>query len=658
MPEARPAAARRPPGEALGTLTSLPGLVWWRVGPGGEIRETGGAGAEGTPGGDLTDQVHPEDRLVLSRLLADPHPAPGRPVTLRLRRGATGWQPARLQVTAQPRGGDRLVVATLLAPGPAVPDPTVEESGVVSAALAACPDLLTIADPQGRLHQHGQQASRLARAVASIRWVRDLQARIHPEDRPGVQQAFAALRSGESDEIELRYRLREVPGRWLVVETRGRADRGPDGRLRAVLALTRDITAAVAAEQRLRQATAEAEAAGEARSELLSRLSHELRTPLNAVLGFAQLLGLEQLEASQAARVEEIGRAASDLTRLVDDLLDLVRLETGRADLHLEPLEVAEVARPLAVGRSLELRADPHLPAVLADRRRLVQVLHTLVLALGVQEEQPVTVWALAGPGDRVRLAVEASEEPPAQGPLIESAPGHPGPAPWSGGPSGTPGARGTGGLEVARLRDPATRLALARYLVGQMGGRLEVVGDPVVRFELDLPAARSSAGPPSTPDRAPRSRTRRLEVLVLSDDAALVGLVTATARRRPGVRVRQASPFLGTQAARAAHPGADLLLVDLAALQPPEPSAPTAQRTAPQRTAPRRTGPVGASRGAEHPDEGGPVVVGVGHDDQAGRRLVHRGVLDAFLRAPLDARALLELLDAQRAESLVEEEP
>ncbi len=610
-----------------------------------------------------SELVHPEDRGALADLLAQ-----GQGATARLRLGTptAGWRPARFGVQPGTGPDEQLLVAVALAEpgpdgsnGPADPPTSagavrgegepvrIRRPEVAAAIVAACPDLVTVVDGTGRLLQPPTGTGPLAALVQGLSTLADLLERIHPEDRPLVRLVYSRLQTGEAEEIEVRYRLLERAGRWRVVESRGRAERDPEGRLRALVTLTRDVTEAVEAETRLRQATAEAEAAGEARSELLSRLSHELRTPLNAVLGFAQLLALEDLEPEQAARVEAIGRAAAELARLVEDLLDLARLETGRADLRPEALPVAEVLEPLQRGLALTLRLDPALPPVRADRRRLVQVLHTLVVALGGSEEVPVEVWATPSADGRVRLAVERAEaEDGARAGAVERRPvGPPAPA----GPARRSVER-VEDLPVARLRDPSTRLALARYLLQQMGGRLAIVGDPVVRYELDLPAASPAgerpptrrepfAAPPGSASPTGTTGRPAAEVLVVGADPALLAALEAVATHRPWVRVQRAGTERRLADLLAAHPSARLVLLDLAALYGSSSGQVSAALGDLDREAP-----------TPDPDRPGAprraALVGLGSDDAVGRRLVRAGVLDAFLRLPLDARALLELLD------------
>jgi len=148
-----------------------------------------------------------------------------------------------------------------------------------------------------------------------------------------------------------------------------------------------DLTADVQREQELQQARAAAEAASAAKTEFLSSMSHELRTPLNAVLGFAQLLQRDKkvpLADRHRERVEHILKGGEHLLGLIDEVLDLARIETGRVPLSPEPVAVADVLAE--VRTTLEAMADragirvviepaAGLPEVIADRMRFRQIL-------------------------------------------------------------------------------------------------------------------------------------------------------------------------------------------------------------------------------------------------------------------------------------------
>jgi PAS domain S-box-containing protein len=141
-------------------------------------------------------------------------------------------------------------------------------------------------------------------------------------------------------------------------------------------------------EQALVEAKQAADRANRAKSEFLSKMSHELRTPLNAIIGFGQLLQLEDLTEEQAESVEHMLRGGRHLLELINEVLDISRIEAGSLSLSPEPVEVLEVVkdtldliRPLAAERELTVPA-PALAhpdwTVRADRQRLKQVLLNL----------------------------------------------------------------------------------------------------------------------------------------------------------------------------------------------------------------------------------------------------------------------------------------
>jgi signal transduction histidine kinase len=143
-------------------------------------------------------------------------------------------------------------------------------------------------------------------------------------------------------------------------------------------------------------------AAGQAKSEFLSRVSHELRTPLNPVLGFGQLLAISDLTAEQQEWVSIIVKAGRHLLGLMDDILDISRIEAGHLEMSIEPLAVGPViadavnlVAPLAAQHAVTLHAggpamdgDGEGLQVLADHQRLRQVLINLI-SNGVKYNHP-----------------------------------------------------------------------------------------------------------------------------------------------------------------------------------------------------------------------------------------------------------------------------
>ncbi len=175
--------------------------------------------------------------------------------------------------------------------------------------------------------------------------------------------------------------VRTGTGRYLRVTARKTAEHG-------TVSTIADVTDDVQREADLRQARAAAEAASAAKSEFLSSMSHELRTPLNAVLGFAQLLERDRknpLDARQIERVQHVLRGGEHLLRLIDDVLDLAKIESGRVAVSIEQVSLEDVLRevlttlePMATRASIQMELAP-LPegplVVTADRTRLAQVL-------------------------------------------------------------------------------------------------------------------------------------------------------------------------------------------------------------------------------------------------------------------------------------------
>ena len=149
-----------------------------------------------------------------------------------------------------------------------------------------------------------------------------------------------------------------------------------------------DISDDVRREEELRNARALAEAANSAKSDFLASMSHELRTPLNAVLGFAQLLQRDRkspLSPRQLERIDHVLRGGEHLLRLIDDVLDLARIESGRILVSSEPVTVADVLAevkatldPLAARAEMRVLIDTvpgDAASVVADRTRLKQIL-------------------------------------------------------------------------------------------------------------------------------------------------------------------------------------------------------------------------------------------------------------------------------------------
>ena len=194
------------------------------------------------------------------------------------------------------------------------------------------------------------------------------------------------MRGETVDGIELYIRNAARPD-GLFVSVNVRPLKDDLGAGRGGVAVVHDITETKRSEELLRRAKEEAERANHAKSEFLSRMSHELRTPLNSILGFAQVLEMGALEPDELGPVEQILKGGEHLLTLINEVLDVARIESGRMALSLEPVLVSEVLqqalgliRPLAEQRSVTVNEGrDHRHYVHADRQRLRQVLLNLL---------------------------------------------------------------------------------------------------------------------------------------------------------------------------------------------------------------------------------------------------------------------------------------
>ena len=280
-------------------------------------------------------------------------------------------------------------------------------------------------------------------------------------------------------------------------------------------------------EAKVRERTAElavarerAEVASRAKSDFLAHMSHELRTPLNAILGYAQvLLRRDDLDAGQREAAGTIRRSGTHLLGLIDDLLDLAKIEAGTLDLQLGDVHLptlAEAVRELlavqAAGKGLELTveiAPEAVRRVRADERRLRQVLLNLLGNAVKFSERGEVRLALTAQADRVRFEVRD------QGPGIDPA-----------GLAKLFQPFGQAGDATSRARGVGLGLAISRQLVERMGGALSVesaVGQGSRFFaELPLPALPGASPAPSAPREAAVSGYRgpRHRILIIDDDA------------------------------------------------------------------------------------------------------------------------------------------
>ncbi len=380
-----------------------------------------------------------------------------------------------------------------------------------------------------------------------------------PEDRDLVKKRFEEAFATGHFNMECRITWPDQSLHWITVQ--GRVSRNQKGDPVRMMGLVTDITARKRAEAILRETQQAADRANQAKSEFLSRMSHELRTPLNAILGFAQLLEMDPLTPDQRESIARILHGGRHLLNLINEVLDISRIEAGHLRLSLEPVplqetvrEALDMIRPLADLRHITVRSDVGQAEglhVKADRQRLRQVvLNLLSNAVKYNRESgSVTVTSTLTADGYAQVAVTDT------GPGISSE-------------------------KLARLFMPFDRLgaeqtgiegtglglSLSKHLVEAMGGRLGV--DSVVgqgsTFWVEMtvvppPTGETALSHPAAPAR---SSTRHL-LLYIEDNLSNLELIQKLLAARPEIKLLSAMQGrLGLDLAR--HHKPDLILLDL----------------------------------------------------------------------------------------------
>ncbi|WP_136347553.1 PAS domain-containing hybrid sensor histidine kinase/response regulator [Pseudothauera nasutitermitis] len=323
-----------------------------------------------------------------------------------------------------------------------------------------------------------------------------------------------------------------------------------------------DISRQKESELAVQAAKAEAERANQAKSEFLSSMSHELRTPMNAIFGFAQILEFdERLDEDQQDSVQEILKAAHHLLGLINEVLDLAKIESGRIALSIETVlldslaeECEQLLRPLAAERriSLHMPAGP-LGAVWADKVRLKQVLLNL-LSNAIKYNRPQ---------GEVRLTVDAA------GPRVRITIADTGPGIAAEDLAGLFQPFNRLGAEQGTVEGTGIGLVIARRLIEAMGGKIGVHSEPGrgSRFWVELPPAdaeQAVAAVSDVPHQAEYGGDgQRRQILYIDDNPVnlkLVGQILGKLRQFHLVTAH--TPELGIELAQTGKP--DLILLDI----------------------------------------------------------------------------------------------
>jgi len=381
------------------------------------------------------------------------------------------------------------------------------------------------------------------------------------------QAAFPRFKAdGEIRDVE--FELRRRDGGVVPVRITATAVRDGQGRFIASRSAVRDISDQRAAEDAREVARQQAESASAAKSQFLSRMSHELRTPLNSVLGFAQLLEADDLTAEQRESVTYIRRAGRHLLDLINEVLDISRIEQGRLTISVEPValretleEVANFVQPMAASRAITLEMASIAgcdPVVLADRQRLRQVLLNLLTnAVKYNGDGGSVIIGCAPAGDGyVRVNVTDT------GPGIPHLSRHRLFQPFD-----------RLGAEATEVEGSGMGLALSKALMSAMGGEIgfdaRAGGGSTFWFTLPRGAELPQAGIEPLPTDAATDSGEVTTVLYIEDNPANLRLVERIVAGMPRIRLMTAiQGRIGIELARQHRPGLVLLDVHLPDLE------------------------------------------------------------------------------------------
>ncbi|OYX29261.1 MAG: hypothetical protein B7Y99_13470 [Caulobacterales bacterium 32-69-10] len=385
------------------------------------------------------------------------------------------------------------------------------------AAIDALPEGIVFLDAEGRYVLWNSRYAEIYQGTADLFQVGDKFedtlrvgiARGHYPDAIGREGAWLAERLDKLKNPGPPHEQRLADGRWILIEERRTTDGGAVG-------IRVDITHLKHAEREAQEARERAEAASRAKTAFLANMSHEVRTPLNGVLGLAQVLMRTGLDSRQRELVETIVASAGHLNRILSDVLDISRAESGRMEVRCEPFHLGQLLNGLHAlfgpkaadkGLAFEVHIAPEADVVVeGDPDRVQQVLANLVSnAVKFTASGGVSLRATFGQG-AYRFEVRDTGigfEPAIAERLFER---------FEQADSSITRAHGGSGLG----------LAICRELVELMGGGVWAHGEPGVGsvFTVDLPLANAALAPAMTDEpECAVHRDLAIRVLVAEDN-------------------------------------------------------------------------------------------------------------------------------------------
>ncbi len=436
-----------------------------------------------------------------------------------------------------------------------------ESSERMRTILDAVPLGVLFMDPQGYVIECNRRFCEMTQQSLDRLLGRSVAELVHAEDTALIRGLRRSLLKDADTKMDATFRLNVGADQLSTVRASGNTLRDTAGHVVRMVVVLEDITEHLRLEASER-ALQRAEAANRAKSEFLSRMSHELRTPLNAMIGFAQLLSLDQkpvLVEHQKDWTQQIQRAGWHLLEMINETLDLARIEAGTVQLKLGAVDVAPlvasctdlVANAAAQqGVDLDIQLTPEGSTVMGDGTRLKQVL-TNLLSNGIKynrEGGSVTVSSRLLADDRVEIEVKDTGLGMTEQQLASLF------QPYN-----------RLGRERTNIEGTGIGLVIARRLTELMGGTLDVSSQPHhgSSFRLTLPAAAEAERPAARFTATSPAPYQQRWVHYVEDNETNVEVMRGVLAQRAQVKMTTSLLGLdGLSAIRADRP--DLVLLDM----------------------------------------------------------------------------------------------
>ena len=381
---------------------------------------------------------------------------------------------------------------------------------------------------------------------------------IHPDDLDQIKGNFDPLNRPHGFRFDIRIITPSGETKWVHME--GIPSTVDTDHKSYISGTIQDITERKLAEQSLIAARDEAQQASQAKSIFLSRMSHELRTPMNAILGFTQILGLELEKPEYQLHVAEIMKAGDHLLNLIEELLDLGRIESGQLSITLKSVDIAEVlkdsiqiVRPTIKKNNIQLTNEYHgNDLLIADSTRVKQILVNLLNNASKYNKPNGTIHVGCQKTEDgyLRISIADSGRGIEQGKLENLF------KPFE-----------RLGMENEGIDGTGIGLSLSKQFIELMAGRIGVDSNPGQgsTFWFELPLASTDEIPDSLIHRPEERASENILVLYIEDNLANLRVVEAIFAKFPDLTLISATT--GKHGLKLAHeyqPNAILLDINL----------------------------------------------------------------------------------------------